>query len=204
MRTSTTTSKPAVHPAVFVAGATVAAIVTWIIARVADVDFEVEAWGGETMDVGLGIVTAAAAGASLAGWGLLALLQRRTARAREVWTIIATAVLLVSLPGPLFADASTGARISLTLMHVVVAAVLIPSIPSRAPMPVGSLPYSAGQTTATSTMMATTSATAVPIKMFLPLGGSKPAGAGVPDMNSIPRQCAASVPDPSPDPPAET
>lgn len=127
MRTSTT-NDGSVHPAVIVAGATVAAVLTWTVARVAGVDMEVEGWGGQTMEVDLVAVTLAALGASLAGWGLFALLNRRSQRARQTWTAAAVAALLASLPGPLFADASAGARIALTSMHLAVGAVLIPGL----------------------------------------------------------------------------
>jgi predicted permease len=132
MTTSTTTGRSTLHPAVIVAAATVAAMVIWLIARAADVDFEVETLGGDTMTVNLGIVTAAALGASLSGWALLAWLQRRSDRARHTWTVIATAVLVASLPGPLFSDASGGARISLMLMHLAVGSVLIPGLRATA------------------------------------------------------------------------
>ncbi|MBM0227500.1 hypothetical protein JNW87_20255 [Micromonospora sp. ATA51] len=65
--------------------------------------------------------------AALAGWALLALLERLLPRsARLVWTITAVGVLLVSL-APLLApgmDAAT--RIILGALHVAVATVLIP------------------------------------------------------------------------------
>ena len=44
---------------------------------------------------------------ALAGWGLLALLERFTARPRTIWTAIAVLVGLLSLAGPLSTIAST-------------------------------------------------------------------------------------------------
>jgi peptidoglycan/LPS O-acetylase OafA/YrhL len=73
--------------------------------------------------------------AALAGWGLLALLERFTARPRTSWTAIAGLVGLLSLVGPLSAIASTTVAngLSLALMHLAVAAVLIPGLAATAP-----------------------------------------------------------------------
>ncbi|TDD66380.1 hypothetical protein E1262_22315 [Jiangella aurantiaca] len=104
-----------------------AAAVPWAVASIAGADLEVTT-GGWTMDVGLPLVLGAALGMSLAGWGLLILLWRRTGDARRTWTGIALAVLLLSLGGPLTADAPAETRVYLTLMHVAVGAVLIPGL----------------------------------------------------------------------------
>ena len=63
--------------------------------------------------------------AALLGWGLLALLERRTSRAREIWTSIALFILLVSLSLPLVAGTSVSTTVTLALMHVTAAAVII-------------------------------------------------------------------------------
>lgn len=111
-----------------VAGATAAAAVPWAVAELAGADLEVTS-GGWTMDVGLPLVLGAALVVSLAGWGLLALLQRRRpGDARRVWTIVAVTVLLLSLAGPLTADATTATRVYLAHMHVAVGLVLIPGL----------------------------------------------------------------------------
>jgi hypothetical protein len=120
--------------ALAVAGATVAAAVPWAVAAIAGTDLEVTS-GGWTMDVGLPLVLGAALVVSLAGWGVLALLQRRLGdprRARRIWTIIAVTVLLLSLAGPLTADATTAARVYLAHMHVAVGLVLIPGLRAAA------------------------------------------------------------------------
>jgi hypothetical protein len=75
--------------------------------------------------------------AALAGWGLLALLERFTARPRTIWTAIAVLVGLLSLAGPLSTLASTTAAnaLALALMHLAVAAVLIPILAGTSPAP---------------------------------------------------------------------
>jgi hypothetical protein len=64
--------------------------------------------------------------AGLAGWGVLAVLERQTARAGVVWAPVAIVVLAASLVGPLGSGTTAGARVSLAAMHVVAAAILIP------------------------------------------------------------------------------
>jgi hypothetical protein len=73
---------------------------------------------------------------ALAGWALLALLERFTARARTIWTAVALLVALLSLAGPLSILASTEANVlALALMHLAVAAVLIPMLAGTSPAP---------------------------------------------------------------------
>jgi Family of unknown function (DUF6069) len=72
----------------------------------------------------------------LAGWALLALLARFTARARTIWTAIAVLFALLSLAGPLSILATTEANVlALALMHLAVAAVLIPILAGTSPAP---------------------------------------------------------------------
>ena len=83
--------------------------------------------GEETLDIAVVPVVLAALLAALAGWGLLAALERFWARrARTVWTGVAVAVLALSFL-PLTGDGMDGGtRAALALMHLAVAAVLIP------------------------------------------------------------------------------
>lgn len=114
-----------------VAGATAAAVLLWIVAAATGVDFEVAAMG-PPMTVSLPLVVAAALFASLAGWGVLALLERRTSRARQIWTALAVAVLLISLVPLPTAEAPAATRVCLALMHISVGAVLIPGLRASA------------------------------------------------------------------------
>lgn len=111
--------------ALAVIGATAAAAVPWVVAEVAGVELEVTT-GGWTLDVGLPLVLAAALVMSLAGWGLLIRLGRRR------WTVVALTVLVLSLVGPLTAEATTETRLYLALMHLAVGAVLIPGLRAAA------------------------------------------------------------------------
>ncbi|GHE40875.1 hypothetical protein GCM10018785_08020 [Streptomyces longispororuber] len=85
--------------------------------------------GGRTLDLGAAPVAAVALLASLAGWALLAALERFAARrARAVWTGTACAVLAVSFLPLTGGGMDGGTRLSLALMHLAVAAVLIPGL----------------------------------------------------------------------------
>ncbi|MEX5720026.1 DUF6069 family protein [Geodermatophilus maliterrae] len=111
---------------VAVVGATLAALAGWVVAvPISGLDLEV-ASGATTRTVGAAAVLGAGFTASLLGWALLALLERRAPRAKGTWTAIAVAALLLSLVGPLGVDATAATKVTLALLHVVVAAVLIP------------------------------------------------------------------------------
>ncbi|MFH9042613.1 DUF6069 family protein [Streptomyces sp. NPDC017966] len=87
----------------------------------------------QTLDIGAVPVAVVALLASLSGWGLLAALERfGVRRARTVWTGVAGAVLLAVSFLPFVGDGMDGGtRVSLALMHLVVAAVLIPGLGGR-------------------------------------------------------------------------
>lgn len=76
--------------------------------------------------VGPAVIAAVSLLAALLGWALLAVLEARTHRARPVWLAAAGVVLLLSLAGPLTSAVNTSAALTLVVMHVGVAAVLIP------------------------------------------------------------------------------
>ena len=62
---------------------------------------------------------------AFAGWGLLAILERRTARARDTWTVIATIVCVLSIGSPLDRGIGLGAKLGLASLHLIVGAVVI-------------------------------------------------------------------------------
>jgi hypothetical protein len=68
--------------------------------------------------------------AGLAGWGLLALVERRTARAWPIWRAIAIVVLVLSMLGPLGADTGAG-KTTLSVMHAFAGAILITGFAPR-------------------------------------------------------------------------
>jgi hypothetical protein len=120
-----------------VAGAVAAAVVVWLVAvPIFGVDLMgPEGPGATTLKpIILPAVVVMSLGSSLAGWALLAVLERITSRARTIWTVAAVAVLAVSYSAPLFgAGVPTASRITLAVMHTVVAAVLVPLLRRSSP-----------------------------------------------------------------------
>ncbi|MGN9811681.1 DUF6069 family protein [Micromonospora sp. BQ11] len=104
----------------------------WVIGSVAGVDWTVTSPGRPAMELGLAPVVVVSLGASLVGWAALVVLERFAGhRATIIWTALAAVVAVASL-FPLFGvDASTGAKLALGAMHLAVAAVLIPILPTR-------------------------------------------------------------------------
>lgn len=113
-----------------VAAAVGAAAAGWaMIEGVGGVDLHAPAFDTTTatQDIGLGSVAFASLIASLAAWGLLAVLEKYSSRPRRIWTILMGAGLVISLGGPMSGTGidSTN-RGLLALLHLIVAAVLIP------------------------------------------------------------------------------
>ena len=115
--------------ALAVIGTVVAMLAIWVIARpLAGAALDVRRGSGAAPQaVGPAAVALATGLAGLAGWGLLALLERFTTPARVAWTTTAIVALVLSLAGPLGAT-TAAAKAVLIAMHLVAAAVLIPTL----------------------------------------------------------------------------
>ncbi|MCX5064371.1 DUF6069 family protein [Micromonospora lupini] len=109
---------------IVVVAAVLAAVVVWLIATVAGAPLTVDQGSGP-QDVTVLAVIVTSALAALFGWGLLALLERVSARATTIWTAIAVAVLVLSLVPASLVDATAGTTVALVLMHLAVGAVVI-------------------------------------------------------------------------------
>lgn len=112
-----------------VAGVIVAEVV-WLLAdRVFGIHVQAPAGNGypRPADIGPGTVGVAAGVLSLLGWGLLAVLERFTLRARGIWLALSLLALVASLGMPLSGSGVRPSdRAALVLMHVAVAAIVIP------------------------------------------------------------------------------
>lgn len=116
--------------ALTVAGAVLAAVAVWAIAvPLLGTHLLVRFGTGAAQTVGLDYVVAGSLAASLLGWSVLVLLERRTRHARTIWTGAAGIVVVASLSLPIIAGTTMSATVALALMHAAVAAVLITALP---------------------------------------------------------------------------
>src|SRR5690625_7670597 len=84
-----------------VAGAVAAGLAVWVVGvPVLGIELTARTGTGQLV-VGPASVAVAGLAAALAGWGLLALLERYATRPRPAWTVTAVALLVRSLAGPL-------------------------------------------------------------------------------------------------------
>jgi hypothetical protein len=114
-----------------VGGATLAAGAVWLLAHGLGADLVVDMAGKPPQVVGFPIALAFAAQAALAGWALLAILERVSRHARPAWLTVAAVVLAASFV-PVFAvEATVGTRASLTAMHLAVGVVLMAGLPPK-------------------------------------------------------------------------
>src|SRR6266498_5067142 len=110
-----------------VAATVAAALCLWALYHLAlGIDLRAPASFGEegyTSAVGPGNVAFVSGLAAFAAWGLLAVLERITPRARRVWLVIAVLALLASLGGPMSGTGITTAnRMELLGFHLIVGA----------------------------------------------------------------------------------
>ncbi|MEV0005415.1 DUF6069 family protein [Micromonospora sp. NPDC050980] len=111
-----------------VLAATAATLSGWAVAvPLAGVELTVRGGGVEQRVTPVAVAVSTLL-AGLAGWALLALLERFTGRARPVWTVVAALVLLLSLLGPLTGGAGRSATATLLVLHLLAGAVLLPGL----------------------------------------------------------------------------
>ena len=110
---------------VAVALSVVAALVVWVIATLLGTELEVTSPLVGTLTIDALLVIVSVIPLALAAWGVLALLERFTPRARTIWTIVASAVLVLSLPALALLDATLGTKVALAFMHLATGLTLI-------------------------------------------------------------------------------
>jgi hypothetical protein len=131
-----TTTAPAVPDikqgrarALCAAGGALAAALAWIVeVPLLGIHLNFRFGMGHIQTIAVGQVIGVTVAASLLGWLLLALLERRTAHARLLWTASALAALAASLALPLAGATTPTAVTGLIVMHLTVGAVVIPAM----------------------------------------------------------------------------
>lgn len=132
----TTTTAPAVPDikqgrarALCAVGGALAAALAWAVeVPLLGIHLNFRFGTGHIQTITAGQVIGAAVAASVLGWLLLALLDRRTPHARPLWTTMALAALIASLALPLAAATTTSAAVGLVVMHLTVGAAVIPAM----------------------------------------------------------------------------
>src|SRR6202023_3112080 len=125
-----TTTAPAVPDikqgrarALCAAGGALAAALAWIVeVPLLGIHLNFRFGSGHVQTIAVGQVIGVTVAASLLGWLLLAILERRTPHARPLWTTIALAALAASLALPLAAATTSSAAAGLIVMHLTVGA----------------------------------------------------------------------------------
>ncbi|MDQ2698576.1 MAG: DUF6069 family protein [Actinomycetota bacterium] len=113
------------HRLLAVVAAVAAPLVVWVVASLSGASLEVISPVAGTMRIDALLVIVTALALALAAWGMLALLERFTRSARRIWTIVAVAVLVLSLPPLAFLDATVGTKVALAVMHIATGLTLI-------------------------------------------------------------------------------
>jgi Family of unknown function (DUF6069) len=133
MITTTASAVPHVRQsrarALCAAGGALAAALAWTVeVPLLGIHLNVRFGPGHIQTISVGQVIGVTVAASLFGWLLLALLERRTPQARVRWTTIALVALAASLALPLAFATTTSAIAGLIVLHVSVGAAVIPAL----------------------------------------------------------------------------
>jgi hypothetical protein len=115
---------------VVIAMAAAANGVAWLLGRLAHVDYIVDTPLG-TRQITLALTLVATALAGVAGWGVIALLERYATSPRGIWIALTLLVLVLSIVPVFQTTANLPTQLMLTALHCVAAAVLIPALPQR-------------------------------------------------------------------------
>ena len=125
---------PAVTPLLLVPGliaGAIAAVTTTAIVLIAHAAGEDVAVGGEQIPV-VAFAQFVLVG-TLIGIALARVLSRRARRPRSTFVRTTVALTALSIVPDLVVDASSGSRLVLTLIHVVAAAMIVPTLAARLP-----------------------------------------------------------------------
>ncbi|WP_051476856.1 DUF6069 family protein [Arthrobacter sp. Br18] len=115
--------------------AAAAALAIWLVAvPIAGIQLTVGIGAGQPINITPAPILIASTASGLVAWALLVVLSRFLARGYTVWMIMAAVVLILSVSGPITAEATTATRVVLVLMHAVVATTLVLGLPRTLPI----------------------------------------------------------------------
>ena len=108
-----------------VAGALLATGTVWLAGHALGVTFKVAFGGAAAQTFTPAFLLGFTLQIALAGWAALAVLERYTRYAMRIWTALGVAVLALSFVPLTAAQASASTKTALTLIHLIVAGVLL-------------------------------------------------------------------------------
>ena len=109
-----------------VLAAVAAVLVVWVLGDLAGADYWITDSQG-TVRIDLSIATEVTLILALAGWALLAVLERITRHGTRIWAGIAVLITVASEIPVFLVEATTATRVALFIVHLAVGAVLIPA-----------------------------------------------------------------------------
>ena len=112
--------------AMAIVAAIVVNVIILVAGRLVNGEFPVATVGSDDRTIGFGQVIVMTGVTGLIAWGLLAVLERITSRAKTIWTVIAVIVVVLSILGPIDGGVDTASKVVLALMHVGAAATIVP------------------------------------------------------------------------------
>ncbi|MFG3339538.1 DUF6069 family protein [Glycomyces sp. NPDC048151] len=126
---------PVWRPRLLALGATLAAaLVAWVVANAAGVDLNASQPGQDPVPIGPVNVAASVVVFGGGGWLARAILDRfAKRRAVLVWRIGAGVVFALEVFPVVFTEATAGTKVFLAILHVLVAAILMPVLGRRLP-----------------------------------------------------------------------
>ncbi len=130
--TITQTARPTRYRLIAVAIAVGVALAIWAVTALAGIELIVTSPLVGALTINAILVVVSVVPLAFAAWGVLALLERRSSRGRTLWTRIAIAVLVLSVPPLVFLDATLTTKLILATMHIAVGLVLIVMLRRRA------------------------------------------------------------------------
>jgi hypothetical protein len=130
--TITQTARPTRYRLIAVAIAVGVALAIWAVTALAGIELIVTSPLVGALTINAILVVVSVVPLAFAAWGVLALLERRSSRGRTLWTRIAIAVLVLSVPPLALLDATLTTKLILATMHIAVGLVLIVMLRRRA------------------------------------------------------------------------
>jgi hypothetical protein len=102
-------------------------LAVWLLGHLAGADYWIADSQG-TVRIDALVTTQVTVVLGLAGWGVLALLERLTRYGARAWTVVAVVVVIASMIPIVLVEATTATRVALAAVHLAVGAVLVPTL----------------------------------------------------------------------------